>query len=80
MVMKSASLIVFVLSTLLFAQNTKAASTDTAFDGNWWVTVDYHQYKNADGSTALAAIKYFPVKVKMGPARGDRNQRGGRLV
>ena len=35
--MKYASLItiVFAVLTLLFAQNTKAASTDTTFDGTW---------------------------------------------
>jgi hypothetical protein len=59
MLRKSGSLItiVFAVSTLLFAQNTKAASTDTAFDGTWSVTVNYHEYKNPDGSVALATVK-----------------------
>jgi hypothetical protein len=48
MLMKSASLIstVFAFSTLLFAWNSKAASTVTAFDGTWYVSVTAHEYKN----------------------------------
>jgi len=76
--MKSASLIsiVFAVSTLLFAQNTKAASTDTAFDGTWSVTVDAHEYKNPDGSVSLAWVKHFPAKVKNVVLHGDRGVKG----
>jgi hypothetical protein len=69
--MKSA--FVFAVLTLLIAQ-TKAATT--TFDGNWWVTVDYHEYKNPDGSTALAAVKHFPVKVNNGVLHGEIGTRG----
>jgi hypothetical protein len=66
--MKSASLIsmVFAVSTLLFAQNTKAASTVTAFDGTWSVTGNGHEYINPDGSVTLTWVIHFPAKVKMG--------------
>ena len=39
--MKSPALIAmaFAVSTILFAQNTKAASDMTAFDGAWQVTM-----------------------------------------
>jgi hypothetical protein len=55
--MKSASLVAAIL-IVLFAQNTKAANT--TFDGNWWVTIDFHEYKNPDGTMALAATREFP--------------------
>jgi hypothetical protein len=55
-------------------RQTKAATT--TFDGNWWVTVDYHEYKNPDGSTALAAVKHFSVKVKNGVLHGEIGTRG----
>ena len=74
--MKPASLstILFAIFTMTFvAQN---AIADTTFDGNWWVTVDYHEYKNPDGSTALAAVKHFPVKVKNGVLHGEIGTRG----
>jgi len=74
--MKPASLstILFAILTMTFvAQNAMA---DTTFDGNWWVTVDYHEYKNPDGSTALAAVKHFPVKVKNGVLHGEIGTRG----
>jgi hypothetical protein len=57
MFMKSASLIAFLFLTLLVAK-TKAATT--AFDGTWSVTIDFHEYVNADGSTARAWSKVFP--------------------
>ena len=78
MLMKHASLItiVFAVSTLLFAQNTKAASTDTAFDGTWSVTVNAHEYQNADGSTALAWVIHFPAEVKNGVLHGEHGTRG----
>jgi hypothetical protein len=67
MLRKSGSLItiVFAVSTLLFAQNTKAASTDTAFDGTWSVTVNYHEYKNPDG------VKSQYSRYHQGNVRGD---------
>ena len=77
--MKSASLIsiVFAVLTLLFAQNTKAASTDTAFDGTWSVTVKRHEYKDPHtGRDRCGFIKHFSAKVKNGgPARGVEKQR-----
>ena len=60
--MKSASPIGIVLavSTLLFAQNTKAASTDTtAFDGTWSVTLDAKAFKNPDGRNGLPYVSRF---------------------
>jgi len=57
--MKCASLI-FVITILLFTQSTKAALAGTAFDGNWSVTIDFHEYKNSDGTMALAATREFP--------------------
>ena len=76
--MKYASLItiVFAVSTLLFARNTKAASTDTTFDGTWSVTVDFHEYKNPDGSTARAWVKHFAAEVKNGVLHGELGTRG----
>jgi hypothetical protein len=78
MLMKYASLItiVFAVSTLLFAQNTKAASTDTTFDGTWSVTVDFHEYKNPDGSMARAWVKHFAAEVKNGVLHGELGTRG----
>jgi hypothetical protein len=72
MLMKYASLItiMFAVSTLPFAQNTKAASTDTTFDGTWSVTVDFHEYKNPDGSVARAWVKHFAAEVKNGVLHG----------
>jgi hypothetical protein len=76
--MKSASQIAIVAAilTMLFAQNTKAASPGTAFDGTWAVTVDFHEYKNPDGTMALAAVKHFPAKVKNGILHGESGTRG----
>jgi hypothetical protein len=76
--MKSISLITiaFAVSTLLFAQNTNAASTDTAFDGTWSVTVNFHEYKNPDGSTARAWVKNLSAKVKNGVLHGELGTRG----
>jgi hypothetical protein len=73
MLMKSASLIVFAVLTLLAAQ-TKAATT--AFDGTWSVRIDFHEYLNPDGSTARAWIKSFPVKIKNGVLHGELGTRG----
>jgi hypothetical protein len=66
---------VFATTTILFTQNTRAAS-DTAFDGTWWVTVDYHAYKNPDGSTALPTAKHFTARVKNGVLHGEVGTRG----
>src|SRR5260370_32003215 len=76
--MKSASLITmrFAFSAMLFAQNTKAASTVTAFDGTWSVTVNAHEYKNPDGSVALAFVRHLPAKVKNGVLHGESGARG----
>ena len=76
--MKSASLIsiVFAVSTLLFAQNTKTASTDTAFDGTWSVTMNAQEYKNPDGTVTLAWVRHFRAKVKNGVLHGETGARG----
>jgi hypothetical protein len=76
--MKSASLIsmVFAVSTLLFAHNTKAASTVTAFDGTWSVTGNGHEYINPDGSVTLTWVIHFPAKVKNGVLHGEWETRG----
>ena len=71
--MKSASLpsVVFAVWMLLFAPNTRAASTLTAFDGTWSVTINAHEYKNADGTVSLAWVRHFPAKVKNGILHGE---------
>jgi hypothetical protein len=74
--MKSGSLITIVVAILTMTLVAQNAMADTTFDGNWWVTVDYHEYKNPDGSTALAAVKHFPVKVKNGVLHGEIGTRG----
>jgi hypothetical protein len=76
--MKYASLItiIFAASTMLFPQNTKAASTDMAFDGTWSVTVDFQAYRNPDGTTAKAWVKHFQVTVKNGILHGDVGTKG----
>jgi hypothetical protein len=73
--MKCASLI-FVITILLFTQSTKAALAGTAFDGNWSVTIDFQQYKNPDGTMALAVTREFPVRVKNGVLHGETGKRG----
>ena len=76
--MKSSSppSVVFAVWVLLFAQNTRAASTVTAFDGTWSVTINGHEYKNADGTVALAFVRHFPAKVKNGILHGEAGARG----
>jgi CHAT domain-containing protein len=71
--MKSAPLpsVVFAVWVLLFAQNTRAASSVTAFDGTWSVTINAHEYKNADGTVSLAWVRHFPAKVKNGILHGE---------
>ena len=57
----------FAASTMLFPQNTKAASTDTAFDGTWSVTLNTHDYKDPNtGQVALAYVYHFPAEIKNG--------------
>jgi CHAT domain-containing protein len=76
--MKSPALIamVFAVSTILFAQNTKAASTITAFDGTWSVTINAQEYKNPDGSVALPWVRHFRAKIKNGVLHGESGARG----
>ena len=72
--MKYASLLTirFAASTMLFPQNTKAASTDTAFDGTWSVTLNTHDYKDPNtGQVALAYVYHFPAEIKMGVLHGE---------
>ena len=83
MFMKSASLIsiVFAVSALLFAQNTKAAAMVTAFDGTWSVTLNAHEYKNPDGTVTLAWVRHFRAEVKNGVLHGEIGVQGrGELV
>jgi hypothetical protein len=49
---------------------------DTAFDGTWSVTVDFHAYQNPDGSVARAWVKHFRAKVKNGVLHGELGSRG----
>jgi hypothetical protein len=76
--MKSASLlaIVFAATTLWFTQDTKAASDTSAFDGTWAVTVNFHEYKNPDGTVAKGWVKYFPATIKSGVLHGELGTRG----
>ena len=67
--MKPASLIVFAILAMTFvAQNAMA---DTTFDGTWSVTLNAHEYKNPDGTLALAVVLHFPAKVNDGVLHGD---------
>ena len=76
--MKRASLIPLVLAfaTLLCAQNTTAASDTAAFDGAWSVTVDYHEYKNPDGTVAKAAVNRTQAEVKNGVLHAEYGTKG----
>jgi len=76
--MRSASLIsiVLVVSALMFAQTTKAASTNTAFDGTWSVAVIAYDYKNPDGTVARGSVKRLSAKVKNGVLHGESGVRG----
>ena len=67
--MKCVSLILFALLTLLAAQ-TNAATT--AFDGQWLVTVNAHEYDNPDGRRIIN----FPAEVKNGVLHGEYGTRG----
>jgi hypothetical protein len=71
--MKYLSLIVFAVLPLLAAQ-TKAATT--AFDGQWSVTVNAHDYNNPDGRTTVGWIINFPAEVKNGVLHGEYGTRG----
>ena len=76
--MKSAFLIVivFAVSILPFAQNTKAASAVTAFDGTWSLTLNGHEYKDPrTGVVAAGYIIHFPAKVKNGVLHGEWKNR-----
>src|SRR5271166_2414167 len=75
--MKFASLLMWAFLTLLaFGLNTKAASSDNAFDGSWSVTVDFHAYRNPDGTVAKAWIRHFQVNVKNGILHGEQGTKG----
>jgi len=75
--MKFASLLMWAFLTLLaFGLNTKAASSDNAFDGSWSVTVDFHAYRNPDGTVAKAWIRHFQVNVKNGILHGEEGTKG----
>ena len=82
MFMRSAALIsiVFAVSTLLFAQNTKAASTVTAFDGTWSFTLNAHEYKNPDWHRGSRWVRHFRAKVKNGVLHGENGAGAPRLV
>jgi hypothetical protein len=75
--MKFASLLMWVFSTLFaFELNTKAASSDNAFDGSWSVTVDFHAYRNPDGTVTKPWIRHFQVNVKNGILQGEQGTKG----
>jgi hypothetical protein len=78
MLMKPAFLItiVFAASTMLFAQNAKAATEGAMkFDGTWAVTLDAKAYKNPNGSTAQPYVWRFSATVKNGVFQGERGMR-----
>jgi hypothetical protein len=64
-----------VLASVLafFIQPTKA---DTAFDGNWWVTLDAKAFDNPDGSKARPWVIQFPATVKNGAFHGQYGIKG----
>jgi hypothetical protein len=68
--------IAFAAATLLYAQNMKAASDTTAFDGTWSVTQDTSEFQNPDGSVARAWTQHFFATVKNGVLHGERGTRG----
>ena len=70
--MKSA--LFFALLMLLNVQ-TKA-STTTAFDGTWSVTLRNQEFKNPDGSKSPAWTQRFLAYVKAGSMHGERGTRG----
>jgi hypothetical protein len=76
--MKSALLITiaFATATLLYAQNTKAASDTTAFDGTWQVTMSARDYDNPNSTMSDAYAYHFPMSVKDGVLHGERGNRG----
>jgi len=56
---------------------TKAATEGTtAFDGTWAVTVDFHAYKNPDGTVAKATVRNFVATVKNGVLHGQTGTKG----
>jgi hypothetical protein len=69
--------IVFAAATLLYAQNTKAASDTTAFDGTWSVMVDYREYKNPDGTVALPWVIHCQSEVKNGVLHAEHETKEG---
>jgi len=77
--MKSRSLVAvaFALATLEFGtHNSQGTSGATAFDGNWSVTLDAKEYRNPNGSVALAFIRRFTATVKNGVFHGEIGTRG----
>src|ERR1700684_3491941 len=76
--MKSVSLIaiLFATATLLYAQNTKAASDTTAFDGTWQVTMSARDYDNPKSTMSEAYAYHFPMSGKDGVLHGERGNRG----
>jgi hypothetical protein len=73
--MKPAPWMVFAILALTFLAQ-KAIADTTAFDGTWSVTVDFHEYKNPDGSTALPTARHFLAKVKNGILHGELGTKG----
>jgi hypothetical protein len=68
--------IVFAAVTLLYVQNTKAASDTTAFDGTWSVTMSAHNYDNPNSYMSEAFAYHFSMNVKNGVLHGERGNRG----
>ena len=65
-------------SALFFVQPHIKAATEgtTAFDGTWAVTVDFHAYKNPDGTVAKPTVRRFVATVKNGVLHGQTGTKG----
>jgi hypothetical protein len=74
--MISRFLLTLLAATLLFTQNSKGASGDTAFDGAWTVTINFHAWTNPDGTEAKAFTRSFPATVKNGVFYGESGTKG----
>ena len=64
-------------SALFFVQPHIKAATEgtTAFDGTWAVTVDFHAYKNPDGTVAKPTVRRFVATVKKESCMGKPGPR-----
>jgi hypothetical protein len=65
-----------ILAGVFLQSSITGAPDTTAFDGNWSVTADFHEYKDPTGPVAHALRVNFPAEVKNGVLTGE----GGSFV